>query len=71
MANLLGIQEWLSKNSQKVGQYAGKWIAVSGTGVESFADSLNALSKKLSEQEKAELLLTRVPTKKEAANLVY
>ena len=71
MAGLLSIQEWLSKNHEKVSRYAGKWVAVSGAGVEQAAESLKALSEKLSEEEKARLLLTRIPTKREAANLVF
>ncbi len=71
MADLLGIQAWLSKNYEKVGNYAGKWIAVSGTGVEQSAGSLKALSAKLSEQQKSAFLLTRIPTKREAANLIF
>lgn len=71
MAALGNTQEWLARNYRKASQYAGKWIAVSGSGIVETAPSLDALTKKLSEEQKSELLLTRIPTRKEAASLVF
>lgn len=70
MEDLTGIQKWLAHNKQAMGKYVGKWVAVSGTGVVDAAGSLSALSRKLSVQQRTELLMTRIPTKKEAASLV-
>ena len=68
--NLLEIQQWFSKNSYKLTDYVGKWVAVSRKGVVESAPSLAALSKKLDEEQRSTLLLTRIPTRKEASNLV-
>ena len=67
----LGIHDWLVKHHRTVSRYEGKWIAVSDSGVVEQANSLPALSKKLTEEQKSSLLMTRIPTKKEATNLIY
>ena len=70
MENVLEIQKWFVLNKEKVNKYTGKWVAVSSSGIMAVADSLSALSRHLTESQREELLLTRIPTKKEAANLV-
>ena len=71
MSNLSKIQKWYFKHRREVSRFAGKWVAVSVNGIVDSAGSLSALSKKLSEEQKSSLLLTRILTKKEAANIVY
>lgn len=70
MESLIEIQKWFSQNKETISRHAGKWIAISTSGIVQVADSLDGLSKKLTETQKKELLLTRVPTRKEAANIV-
>jgi hypothetical protein len=70
MADLMGIQLWLSKNHPAMLKYAGKWVAVSSKGVVTSASSLDQLYEKLDDSQKSEFLLTRIPTKREAANFV-
>lgn len=64
------IQRWLAKNGAKLGKYFGKWVAISEDGVVAQANSVEELSGKLSEEQLSSLLLTRVPTPKEAGTLV-
>ncbi|MEK6923965.1 MAG: hypothetical protein AABW54_01855 [Candidatus Micrarchaeota archaeon] len=71
MASLQEIQAWLGSNSKLLSRYAGKWVAVSGEGVELSSDSLSSLTRQFKPGQASELLVTRVPTRKEAASLVY
>ncbi|MFH1200582.1 MAG: hypothetical protein V1708_05945 [Candidatus Micrarchaeota archaeon] len=71
MDSLLEVQAWLEKNYSKLSVHAGKWVAVSGSGVVEVANSMDALSGKLTERQKSSMLITRIPTKKEATGLIF
>ena len=71
MESMVGVQGWLVRNHSKVVAHTGKWIAVSGSGIQASAGTLAALMRKLSEEQKSSLLLTRIPTKKEATGLIF
>ncbi len=70
MESMNDVDNWLIRNHSKVVGFAGKWIAVSGSGIKASAGTLRALTRKLSEAQKSSLLITRIPTKKEATGLV-
>ena len=53
-------QKWFASNSRKVAkEYLGKWVAVSGAGVESSANTLEHLEQKVG--GRADLILTKIP----------
>ncbi len=70
MESALLTHKWLVRNHDKMKPYQGKWVAVAPNGVFASAGSLDALMNKLTEEQKASFLVTRIPTLKEAANVV-
>lgn len=71
MSALLDIQRWMEKHRGQVNrEYAGKWIAVSGTGVVAASSSIPGLKRKVPEGNLSSFLLTRIPLPKEVGILV-
>ena len=70
MENPLRAHKWLVRNHDKVRKYEGKWVAVSPNGIFAAAESLAKLCGKLDESQKAQFPMLRIPTRKEAANII-
>lgn len=70
MGRLLDIQRWMEKHGAEVNRkYAGKWIAVSGEGVEATGVSVSELKRKVPQAKLSSMLLTRIPLPKEVGIL--
>ncbi|PIO06441.1 hypothetical protein COT29_01050 [Candidatus Micrarchaeota archaeon CG08_land_8_20_14_0_20_59_11] len=59
---------WLIDHPKEASEYQGRWVAVSGTGIELAAGSLSEIIK---EKGAKNFLITKIPLLKEIEEVLY
>ncbi len=66
MADAYLAHEWLAANGKECEKFAGKWVAVSETGIVDSSDSFKELMQRVDRLSDPKLLITQIPTADDA-----